>query len=63
MPQKTADIADEMHTSDVCIGVQRTNTKMTLSDYVYTIFGIRRLTEIKILMVNARRKDETEHVG
>ena len=58
-----ADIADKMHTSDVCIGVQRTNTKMTLSDYVYTIFGIRLLTEIKILMVNAHRKDETEHVG
>ena len=58
-----ADIADKMHTSDVCIGVQRTYTKMTLSDYVYTIFGIRLLTEIKILMVNAHRKGETEHVG
>ena len=58
-----ADIADELHASDVCIGVLRTNTKMTLSDYVYTIFGIRYLTEIMILMVNAKRKGETEYFG
>ena len=56
------DIDDKEHRSDVYIGVEQEHAKMTLSEYVHTIFGISRVTKVAAVMVKAKCASETGYV-